>query len=94
VFEPGRTVYDMAVNPSTRVITVSVPPALAEDFDRLAEQEGRNRSELFREMLVVYKAYVETRTFESLQRYGAARATRGGIKTAEDVELLIRDARA
>jgi metal-responsive CopG/Arc/MetJ family transcriptional regulator len=83
----------MAVNRSTRVITVSVPPALAEDFDRLAEQEGRNRSELFREMLVVYKAYVETRTFESLQRYGAARATRGGIKTDEDVERLIRDAR-
>jgi metal-responsive CopG/Arc/MetJ family transcriptional regulator len=34
-------------------LTVSVPAAVAEDFDRLAEQAGRSRSELFREMLVV-----------------------------------------
>jgi metal-responsive CopG/Arc/MetJ family transcriptional regulator len=50
----------------SRVLTVSVPPETAEDFDRIAEAEGRNRSELFREMLRVYRAYEETRTFESI----------------------------
>jgi metal-responsive CopG/Arc/MetJ family transcriptional regulator len=84
----------MATRRSTRVLTVSVPPEAAEDFERLAEREGRNRSELFREMLGVYRAYVETRTFESLQRYGAAQASRRGIKTEKDVERLIREARA
>lgn len=79
---------------NTRVLTVSLPPEAAEDFERLAEREGRNRSELFREMLGVYRAYSETRTFESLQRYGAAHASRRGIKTEQDVERLIRDARA
>ena len=73
---------------------MSVPPETAEDFKLLAEREGRNRSELFREMLGVYRAYVETRTFESLQRYGAAQAARRGIKTERDVERLIREARA
>ena len=73
---------------------MSVPPEAAEDFERLAEREGRNRSELFREMLGVYRAYVETRTFESLQRYGAAQVSRRGIKTEKDVERLIREARA
>ena len=90
----SRTVYDMAIKRSTRVITVSVPPATAADFDRLAEQEGRNRSELFREMLGIYQVYAETRTFESLQRYGAAQAARGAIKTDKDVERLIAEARA
>ncbi len=60
---------------NTKVLTVSVPPEAAEDFDRIAAREGRNRSELFREMLAVYRTYLETRTFESLQRYGAAQAS-------------------
>ncbi len=76
------------------MLAVSVPPEIAEDFDRIAEAEGRNRSELFREMLRIYRAYEETRTFESLQRYGAAQATRRGIRTERDVERLIREARA
>ena len=72
---------------------MSVPPDAATEFDRIARQEGRNRSELFREMLRVYRAYLETRTFESLQRYGAAQAARRGIRTEEDVDRLIREAR-
>jgi metal-responsive CopG/Arc/MetJ family transcriptional regulator len=83
----------MATKRSSRVLTVSVPPETAEDFERIAEDEGRNRSELFREMLRVYRTYVETRSFESLQRYGAAQASRKGIATERDVERLIREAR-
>ncbi len=78
---------------SSRVLAVSVPPDAASDFERLAEAEGRNKSELFREMLRVYRAYLETGTFESLQRYGAAQATRQGIRTEKDVERLIQEAR-
>jgi metal-responsive CopG/Arc/MetJ family transcriptional regulator len=83
----------MATKRSTKVLTVSVPPATADDFDRISRQEGRNRSELFREMLRVYQAYAETRTFDSLQRYGASQAARLGIKTSKDVERLIREVR-
>jgi metal-responsive CopG/Arc/MetJ family transcriptional regulator len=83
----------MTTKRGSRVLAVSVPPELAEDFDRIAEDEGRNRSELFREMLRVYRSYLETRTFESLQRYGAAQASRRGVKTEKDVERLIQEAR-
>jgi metal-responsive CopG/Arc/MetJ family transcriptional regulator len=76
----------------SKVIAVSVPPESASDFEQIAEEEGRNRSELFREMLRVYRAYRETRTFESLQRYGAARARELGI-TEKDVDRLIDEAR-
>ena len=77
----------------SKVLAVSVPPELAEDFDRIAKDEGRNRSELFREMLRVYQSYLETRTFESLQRYGAAQASHRGVKSERDVERLIQEAR-
>ena len=77
-----------------KVLAVSVPPATADEFDRLAEAEGRNKSELFREMLRVYRGYRETGTFESLQRYGPAQARRLGIRDEQDVERLIDEFRA
>jgi len=78
---------------SSKVLSVSVPPEAAEEFDRLAGAEGRNKSELFREMLRVYSGYRETGTFESLQRYGAAQVRRLGINDEQDVERLIAEAR-
>ncbi len=75
------------------MLAVSVPPVAAEEFDRLAKTEGRNKSELFREMLRVYRGYRETGTFESLQRYGAARARHIGIRDEQDVERLIAEFR-
>ena len=84
----------MATKRASKVLAVSVPPETAADFERIAEQEGRNKSELFREMLRVYRAYQATQTFESLQRYGAAQAARLGIKDEADVERLIQEARS
>ncbi len=83
----------MATRRSSRVLTVSVPPDAAEDFERIADEEGRNRSELFREMLRVYRIWRDTQRFESLQRYGAAQARRLGIKSEKDVERLIQGLR-
>ena len=82
----------MATKRTSKVLTVSLPPDDADDFERIATDEGRNRSELFREMLRVYDIYRETRTFESLQRYGAAQAGHAGIRSggrrrAADPEL-------
>jgi predicted transcriptional regulator len=86
-----HTLYDM--KRSSAVISVSVPPESAREFERLAQREGRNKSELFREMLAVYVTYQETQTFESLQRYGASAARRAGIHDESDVERLIQDSR-
>jgi metal-responsive CopG/Arc/MetJ family transcriptional regulator len=83
----------MAGTRTSKVLAVSVPPDTAEEFERLAGAEGRNKSELFREMLRVYRVYRETGAFESLQRYGAAQARRLGIRDERDVERLIAEAR-
>ena len=42
-----------------RTVTVSLPPALIRDVDRLARSEGRTRSELFREAVRQYVRRVE-----------------------------------
>ncbi len=68
---------------------MSVPPETAADFEQIAKDEGRNRSELFREMLRVYRISREVTEFESLQRYGAARSRELGIRDEDDVERLI-----
>ena len=78
---------------ASQVIAVSVPPESAKDFERIARDEGRNKSELFREMLRVYRAHRETGVFESLQRYGASRARVVGVRDESDVERLIQEAR-
>ncbi len=83
----------MAPRRTSKVLAVSVPPETASEFESVAEAEGRNKSELFREMLRVYRSYRETGTFESLQRYGASRARRLGIHDESDVERLIAEAR-
>ncbi|MEO7818078.1 MAG: ribbon-helix-helix protein, CopG family [Actinomycetota bacterium] len=78
---------------SSRVLTVSLPPDSAADFERIAKEEGRNKSELFREMLRIYRSYRETRTFDALQRYGASRAKPMGISSEKDIERLIQESR-
>lgn len=78
---------------TSKVLAVSVPPETARDFEQLAAHEGRNKSELFREMLRIYQSYRETGHFETLQRYGAARAHAVGVVTEQDVERLIEEAR-
>ena len=83
----------MTARRSSKVLSVSVPPDAADEFERIAGNEGRNKSELFREMLRVYRAYRETGQFESLQRYGGARARQLGIRDERDVERLIAEAR-
>lgn len=75
------------------MVAVSVPPESAEDFERMARQEGRNKSQHLAEQLRVYRAYRETGRFESLQRYGATRARALGVRDERDVERLIRETR-
>lgn len=78
----------------SRVLTVSVPPDLAETFDRIAAEEQRTRSELFREMLRSYRMQREVAEFEELQRYGSERARAAGVLTEEDVADLVAEERA
>jgi len=73
-------------------IGFSVPPDLALEVERLAQLEGRTKSELFREMVRVYRRERELAVFEDLASYGR-RQSRAAALTEDDVERLIHEAR-
>jgi len=74
-------------------ITISLPPEIAEDYERLAQQEAKNKSQLFREMFLLYKKEAAEQEFFELQRYGAKLARRKGILTEKDVERIVFEGR-
>ena len=47
----------MNTNRTTKVVGFSVPPTLVREVESLARQERRTKSELFREMVRVYRRY-------------------------------------
>lgn len=78
---------------TTRLLTVSLPPDALARFEAIAAEEGRDRSELFREMLRAYIARRELEEFTELQRHGAARAREVGALTEDDVVRLVAEER-
>jgi metal-responsive CopG/Arc/MetJ family transcriptional regulator len=70
-------------------VTVSLPSNLAENFDRLAKAEAKNKSQLFREMLTVYEQRRREEHLHELQRYGAKKARKKRVLTEADVEKLV-----
>ncbi|MDZ4655410.1 MAG: ribbon-helix-helix domain-containing protein [Coriobacteriia bacterium] len=78
---------------TAKTIGFSVPPELVDEVERIASAEGRTKSELFREMLRVYKREQELVVFEDLATYGRERARERAVRTEADVERLIHEAR-
>jgi metal-responsive CopG/Arc/MetJ family transcriptional regulator len=76
-----------------RAITISLPPEIAEDYEKLARQETKNRSQLFRDMFRLYKERALEEEFIKLQRYGSRLARKRGIRTEKDVERLVFERR-
>lgn len=74
-------------------IGFSVPPELAAEVERMALLEGRTKSELFREMVRVYRRERELAVFEDLAAYGRGRARATGVLMEADIERLIHEAR-
>ena len=74
---------------TTRILSLSLPPDLLREAERVAKQEGRTKSELFREAL---RRYVEERRWRGLQRYGAGRARRLRM-TEANVERAVQEFR-
>ena len=77
------------MKPKRVPLTVSLPPELAREFDTLAKDEAKNKSQLFREMFRTYQQRRVEQEFFALQRYGARQARKKGLLTEADVEALV-----
>lgn len=81
---------------TTKVLAVSLPPDLVREYEALARRLRKNKSELFREMWVAFKAAREEEEFLRAQRRvvreaGAAarRAERKWPLTEAEVERIV-----
>ena len=73
----------------TAVLGFSVSPALAREYEELAEREGTSKSDLFRRMVNTYKADREEQEFLRLQRKMTGRVRKTGVLTEEEVERIV-----
>ena len=73
-----------------KTISLSFPPDLLKQIEKLARKENRTKSELFREAV---RRYMAERKWESLQREMSAKAKSLGIKTEADVEKMVDEIR-
>jgi metal-responsive CopG/Arc/MetJ family transcriptional regulator len=76
---------------TTQPITVSLPPELLQETQRLAEAESRTRTDVIREAL---QEYLASRRWQRLRQWGTETAERLGLKTEADLQRLLDDARA
>lgn len=74
-------------------ITISLPPEIAQDYERVAQKEAKNKSQLFRDMFLLYKEEVAEQEFFGLQRYGSKLAKGKCILTEKDVERIVFEGR-
>jgi len=77
---------------SSKVMTVSLPQEMFNKAEKLAKDENRTRSELFREALRQYMASRER--WQEIRQWGGKTAEELGIKTEADVERLIHEFRS
>jgi hypothetical protein len=70
-------------------MTISISPEIAEAYEKIAEQEAKNKSQLFRDMFLLYKEKMGEDEFFELQRYGIRMAKRKGVLTEKDVERIV-----
>lgn len=76
---------------TTKTITISLPPKLAKEVQRLAKIEKKTKSQLFRDMIMVYEEYITEKEWQELRRYGNKTAKRLGITSEEDVYRIINE---
>ena len=75
---------------TTKTITFSLPPEMADRVDEVMKQQGRSRSEFLREAVL---RYIEECEWRQLLKYGEERAREKGTGP-EDVAGLVEEYRA
>jgi predicted DNA-binding protein len=75
---------------TTKTITFSLPPEMADRVDKVMKQQGGSRSEFLRDAVL---RYIEECEWRQLLQYGEERARDKGIGP-EDVAELVEEYRA
>lgn len=77
----------------TKTLTVSLPPQIYKEIEKLAKIERKTKSELFRDMVNVYEEYLDEKRWKRLRRLGKATAKKFDITSERDIERLVHESR-
>jgi len=75
----------------SKIINMSLPPAVYRGLDELARKKGVSRSEILREALKEY--LVSEKLWQQIYRWGEESAKKLRIKDERDVDRLIHEFR-
>lgn len=89
----SKTHGALKMSRSTKTLTVSLPPQIFEEVEKLAAQEKKTKSELFRDMVRVYEDHLDENRWRRLKRLGRETAKKLNITSEEDIEKLVHEAR-
>ena len=78
---------------TTKTLTVSLPPQIYEEVERVARLERKTKSELFRDMVKVYEEHLDEERWKKLRRLGRATAGKYRLSSERDIEKLVHEAR-
>ena len=70
---------------TSKILSITLPPAMLKEAERLAKKENRTMSELVREAL---RYYQRGRWWDEINAYGRARANALGIRERDVVPLV------
>ena len=70
---------------TSKILSITLPPAMLKEAERLAKKENRTMSELVREALRYYQL---GRRWDEINAYGRARANALGIRESDVVPLV------
>jgi CopG family transcriptional regulator / antitoxin EndoAI len=76
---------------TTKVLSITLPEAMLKEAKKRAKKENRTMSELVREAL---RRYEWSEWLKEIRPYAQERAEAAGVYTEEDVDRVIREARA
>ncbi len=76
-----------------KVLSLSLPPSLYKEYEKLAKKSGKNKSQLFREMIFLYEKEKMKDDFYKIQRKISKVVRKKGIYTEEDVEKIVFEER-
>jgi metal-responsive CopG/Arc/MetJ family transcriptional regulator len=76
-----------------RILRLSIPSDLTEEFKGLARELGKSKSELFREMIAVYKARQDEEELYRVQRRISQQLNRAKLFTEKEIDRIIFEER-
>lgn len=77
----------------TRVIRLAIPQGLKQEYETLAKELGKSKSELLREMIAVYKARQEQEELYRLQRRISRQLNRAKPFTEKEIDRIVFEGR-